>query len=300
MTGNASRAAVAAAAAGALVGSGIVATRLVIAQSDPAALAFLRYVIGVLCLLPPLALAGWSRIAPRDLLPIALLGIGQFGILIVLLNYGLQFMPSARGALLFATFPLMTMLLAAALGKERLTPFKIVGVTATVIGVGLVFGEKALQPGTAGWIGEIAVLGSAFCGALCSVLYRPYLQRYPPLTVSAFAMFASVLFLGALTGADGFFAQWPDYTAGGWFAVGFIGISSGIGYYLWLWALKHTTPTRVAVFLSLSPITATVPGALVLFEPVSATFLIGLAAVAFGLIVAHRDKDHPKAIQTPD
>ena len=52
-------------------------------------------------------------------------GFGQFGILIVLLNYGLQFMPSARGALIFATFPLMTMLLAAVLGKETLNRFKI-------------------------------------------------------------------------------------------------------------------------------------------------------------------------------
>ena len=34
-------------------------------------------------------------------------------------------MPSARGALIFATFPLMTMLLAAVLGKETLNRFKI-------------------------------------------------------------------------------------------------------------------------------------------------------------------------------
>jgi drug/metabolite transporter (DMT)-like permease len=234
-------------------------------------------------------MAGWPRFQSRHILPIALLGIGQFGILIVLLNYGLQFMPSARGALIFATFPLMTMLLAAGLGKEALNRFKILGVSATILGVGLILGEKALQPGTDDWAGEFAVLGSTFCGALCSVLYRPYLQRYPPLAVSAFAMFASVLFLAILAGVEGFFAGVPEFTPGGWFAVIFIGISSGIGYFLWLWALKHTTPTRVAVFLSLSPVTATFLGALFLAEPVTATFLLGLGAVAFGLTVAHRE-----------
>lgn len=286
----AARAVLAAAIAGMPVGSGVVATRYVIAQTDPASLAFLRYAVGLVCLLPPVLMAGWTRFAARDYLPIALLGIGQFGILIVLLNYGLQFMPSARGALIFATFPLMTMLLAASLGKEALNRFKIAGVTATIVGVGLILGEKALQPGAEGWAGEIAVLGSAFCGALCSVLYRPYLQRYPPLAVSAFAMLASVLFLAALAAFEGFFNAVPDFTPGGWFAVIFIGVSSGVGYFLWLWALKHTTPTRVAVFLSLSPVTATILGALILAEPVTATFLLGLAAVAFGLTIAHRDK----------
>lgn len=286
----ATRAVLAAAVAGALVGSGVVATRFVIAQTDPASLAFLRYAVGLVCLAPPALLAGWKHFEPRDYLPIALLGIGQFGILIVLLNYGLQFMPSARGALIFATFPLMTMLLAAGLGKEALNRFKVLGVSATIIGVALIMGEKALQAGAASWAGEIAVLASAFCGALCSVLYRPYLQRYPPLAVSTFAMLASVLFLAALAGAEGFFGGVPEFTLGGWIAVVFIGVSSGVGYFLWLWALKHTTPTRVAVFLSLSPVTATVLGGLLLAEPVTATFLFGLAAVAFGLGIAHRER----------
>ncbi len=283
------RAVVAAMVAGMLVGSGIVATRFVIGQTEPAALAFLRYAIGLACLLPPVLLTRWPRFRRRDLLPIALLGIGQFGILIVLLNYGLQFMPAARGALIFATFPLMTMLLAASMGKESLNRFKIIGVMATFVGVALVLGEKAIVAGPSGWIGEIAVLGSAISGALCSVLYRPYLQRYPPLSVSAFAMLASVLFLAVLAGAEGFFAASPDVTWGGWLAILFIGASSGIGYFLWLWALKHTTPTRVAVFLSLSPVTATILGTVLLSESISAYFIAGLGAVALGLVIAHRD-----------
>lgn len=60
-------------------------------------------------------------------------------------------------------------------------------------------------------------------GALCSVLYRPYLQRYPT---------ASVVALAVLTGFEGFFAQAPRFSAAGCSAVLFIGASSGIGYFL--------------------------------------------------------------------
>ena len=95
--------AIAAAATGFQVGSAMVATRFVVDQSGPASLALLRYVIGFLCLLPFVLLAApRPRFEWRDLLPIGLLGITQFGILVALLNYGLRFIPSGRAALIFA------------------------------------------------------------------------------------------------------------------------------------------------------------------------------------------------------
>jgi drug/metabolite transporter (DMT)-like permease len=282
--------AAAAAATGVLVGAALVATRSIVDQAGPASIALLRYAIGFCCLLPPmLATSGWPRFARRDLLPIALLGIGQFGILVALLNYALAFVTSARAGLIFALMPLLTMLLAAALGRERLGAARALGVGLTVVGVGLALGEKALQSdGAEAWVGELAALASALVGALCSVLYRPYLRRYPTLPVSAFAMLASVVFLALLAGREGFFSAAPALTGVGWLAVLFIGANSGVGYYLWLWALAHTTPTRVTVFLALSPITATALGALLLDEAVTPRSLAGLGLVALGLVMAHR------------
>jgi drug/metabolite transporter (DMT)-like permease len=279
----------AAAATGILVGSAMVVTRFVIHQTAPASLALLRYVIGFCCLLPPALLSARVQFERRDLLPIGLLGITQFGILIALLNYALQFIPSARAALIFATMPLLTMMLATALGHERLTLAKALGVLLTVAGVGFALGEKAVQRGGVAheWVGELAVFASALSGAICSVLYRPYLRKYPTLPVSAFAMLASVGFLAALAAAEGFFGSLPRFTAGGWLAVVFIGVSSGIGYYLWLWALNHTTPTKVTVFLALSPITAAGLGAFLLGENISMMLFLGLACVVFGLWIAH-------------
>lgn len=279
----------AAIATGVFVGATIVATRFVIGQTTPGELAFLRYTIGCCCLLPPALLAGWPRFARRDLLPMALLGITQFGILIFLLNFALQFIPSARSALIFATMPLLTMVLAATLGHERLTWPKSVGVLLTILGVGLALGEKAVGSATLAhhWIGELAVLASAAAGALCSVLYRPYLRRYPTLGVSAFAMLAAVGFLALLAASEGFFQGWPTFTPSGWLAILFIGVSSGVGYYLWLWALAHGNATNVAVFLALNPLTATGLGVLLLGETVTGLFLVGLGAVVVGLWVAH-------------
>jgi len=281
---------IAAAATGIQVGSAMVATRFVIDQSGPASLALLRYLIGVGCLLPAVVLARErARFAPADLVPIALLGIMQFGVLIALLNYGLRFVPSARAALIFATLPLLTTLLAAALGQERLGVTKVTGVLLTIAGVGVALGEKAVEGGGArAWMGELAVFASALSGAVCSVLYRPYLRKYPTVPVSALAMLASVGFLAVLAATEGFFATLPRFTTAGWLAVLFIGVSSGVFYSVWLWALNHAPATQVTVFLALSPITAGVLGPWLLAEPVSSAAWLGLGCVALGLWLAHR------------
>jgi len=283
----------AAAATGILVGSAMVATRFVIDQSTPLSLALLRYLIGFCVLLPPALLLARVRWERRDLLLIGLLGIAQFGILIILLNYALELIPAARAALIFATLPLLTMVMAWALRLEALSMAKTAGVLLTILGVGLALGEKAVQPaapGDSGWLGELAVFGSALIGAACSVLYRPYLRRYPALPVSAIAMLAAIGFLAVLAAGEGFFGAIPRFTVGGWLAVLFIGASSGVGYFLWLWALSRGTPTRVTIFLALSPVTAAALGVLFLGEGLTLPTVAGLACVALGLWTASGER----------
>ena len=191
----------AAAATGIQVGAALVASRVVVQDIGPASLALLRYAIAVCCLLPFFLRHLKTRFSRGDMAVVLGLGVVQFGLLIALLNWGLRYMPSTRAALLFSTFPLLTMLVAAALGREAMTPRKTVGVVLSIFGVAAIFGEKLLVGGQPDeWLGAALVLASALCGAVCSVLYRPYLQRYPTLPVGFWAMVGSVLFLAALAG----------------------------------------------------------------------------------------------------
>jgi drug/metabolite transporter (DMT)-like permease len=155
--------------------------------------------------------------------------------------------------------------------------------------VALVFGDKVFAEAGAGELrGALLVLASALSGAICSVLYRPYLRRYPTLPISAFAMLASVAALAVVAAAEGLFDAWPQITPGGWGAVVFIGFSSGVGYVCWLWALTHASPTRVTVFLALSPITAALLGAVLLGERPSLLLGAAILAVILGLWLAYR------------
>jgi drug/metabolite transporter (DMT)-like permease len=138
----------------------------------------------------------------------------------------------------------------------------------------------------------LAILAAAATGGLCSVLYRPYLRRYPVLPVSAFAMLASVGVLALLAWPEHWLARVGGFSASAWWAVVFVGISSGIGYVTWLYALKHESATRVTVFLALNPLTASLLGWLLLGETPAAATWPALLLVAAGLGLATRPADN--------
>jgi drug/metabolite transporter (DMT)-like permease len=280
------------------VGAAIVASRFAVAEVPPLTLAMLRYAIGFCCLLPfawkgldefRAARAGGGQM--RDLLAMAALGIGQFGVLIALLNYGLQTLGAAVAALIFSLFPLMTLVLAALLGRERVTTALVSGVLLSIAGVAATLWPKLGLAHAGAWWGELAVAAAALTGAICSVLYRPYLRRYPTVPVSALAMLASVLFLAVLALGEHWPARIGTFSAQAWAAIAFIGVSSGIGYFWWLYALKHESPTRVTVFLALNPLTAALLGWSLLRETLPPSAFVAMLLIAAGLWLATRGEE---------
>ncbi|MEH6525553.1 MAG: DMT family transporter [Sneathiella sp.] len=271
-----------------IVGIALVATGSIAQNVGPATIAFMRYFIGVLLLLP-LATAGrWRKVRPRDYAPIALLGIFQFAILIVLLNFSIIHIEVGLAVLIFATLPLLTMLIAVALGQEGFTMRKIIGIVITIIGVSIAVGSTAItvELGSKGWLGIGAAFLSAFTGAICSVFYKPYLQRYPTLQISIMAMTASVLFLFGLAIYEGILDNLVGFDASIWLAFLFIGICSAIGYFTWLYALTHTFPSNVTVFMGLSPVSAAVFGAIFIAQPLTIQDVVGSVFVAVGLMIS--------------
>lgn len=281
----------AAALAGIQVGAGIAGSRWLVGDIGPLSLTFLRYAVALATLLPLLAAVGGTRaslarLTAGDAMRVALLGIAQFGVLIALLNVGLKHVDAGLGALLFATFPLMTLVIATAAGHERFDAPLAAGVLLTIVGVGLALGVHPPAIGGGSFVlGAACVLVAALCGAVCSVLYRPLLRRHATLPLGTLAMASAVLALVPAAAAEGLLTQARALSFLQWAVVVAIGLSSGIGYWMWLWVLKHTAPTKAATFLALSPVTAALIGALALGEPISAGLVVGVVCILLGLVL---------------
>ena len=273
---------------GVQVGAAIVASRAAVDDLGPTVLALFRYAIGASMILPLALHLGWRRIPLRDLWVIAALGIGQFGILVALLNLAVMYISAGLGSLIFATMPVQTVLISAALGRQALTLRRFLGALLTTLGVAAALSDRLIGEavGIDLWIGIGAALASALTGAVCSVLYRPYLTRYPTVQLSGLAMGASVLFLAVLSPFDAPPIGWDALEAAPWGVVAFIGASSGIGYITWLYSLREMAATEVTLFLALAPITALLLGALLLGETLGLGLFAGLALVIIGMRLA--------------
>ena len=288
---RAQRAAWAAAVASVCFGASVVATRYVVAQTTPLSLAFLRYLLATACLLP---VVGWRAVVAvptADRWRMAGLGVLFFGVFPWSFSASLTHLPSAHVAMVVATNPLVTLLLSRVRGVERIGAVQLMGQLLAFAGlvVALPIFASPVPAAADAWIGYLEIATTVLCGSIYNVFSRPLLGRYPPLVMTTVSMIAGTLFLAPLAAWQGLFQAVPVFTPLGWAAVLFLGIAGGaVGFGLWIWALQRSTPSRVAVFLAINPITAILLGALLLGESVTARLLVGLLAVIGGILLATR------------
>ena len=277
----------AAVASSAFGGMAAAVTRFIIDAADPVAIAVFRFGLGFLILLP-VALAlrcRWPR--GRDWIGVAALGVMFYGVFFVVYAEAPVYTTAARGALAISTLPLLTMIVAALLEKEKLTVRKSVGVLVAMSGVALALAAGLAEAPAQAWRGDLIMTAGMLSMALYNVLSRPFMQRSSPLGYAT----AGMAFGGGLNTflvlQSGGFGAVAAFGAAQWAAVLYLGVFAGaLGFYLWVYALERATPTRVANTITVSPIAAAALGAVLLGEPIGASLLIGIAAVALGIYIA--------------
>lgn len=278
----------AAAAAALSAGAAVVATRVVIGETDPISLVFYRYLISVLCFAPIMPML-WPRsgLDAVEYGKIALFGILFFVLFPWTFNAALQFNPAARGAVGLATIPIQTLLLATLLGRERLTWSKAAGVLLAFSGIVVAFGASALGSGNRSYLyGDLLMLLSGFCAAVYSVFGRPTLMRHGPLFVTALAMAFSVAALFPVVFVKGGGAPIPSFSSNGWLVILFLGTVAGaLQFSLYMWALRNLPPSTTTLYLTLNPITAVLLGVGLLGEILTIELVIGMALVLIGFLV---------------
>jgi len=279
----------AAAAASALsAGAAVVATRVVIAETDPISLVFYRYLISVLCFVPILP-AIWPRhqLAASEYAKIALFGILFFLLFPWAFNASLQYNPAARGAVGLATVPIQTLLVAAAFGRERLTAAKIAGVALAFSGILVAFGTAAFRHDNSNALfGDALMLLGVLCAAVYSVFSRATLMRHGPLFVTALAMAFAVMILLPFVAMREPGIALPTLDSQGWVALLFLGTIAGtVQFSLFMWALRWLPPTTTVLYLTLNPITAMMLGMALLGEKLTVELIAGMTLVLTGILV---------------
>ncbi len=271
------------------VGGGAgVATRFLVRDLDPMALAAFRFGVGFLVLLPLALHVRWPR--GRDWIGVGLLGLLFFTVFFVLFNLALAYTTAARGALALSALPLVTMALAALLGAERLSARKLGGVLIAIggVAVALAAGLEAAPDGA--WRGELIMVGATIAMALYSIWSKPFVARSSPIGFLVAGMGIGSTAAIAIAAARGDFAVMADLAPAQWAALAYLGIFGGaVAFWLWIWALQRASPTLVTATMTVNPIAAGLLAGLLLDEPVGLSLAIGVAAVLAGIWIATTD-----------
>jgi drug/metabolite transporter (DMT)-like permease len=274
-----------------LGGFAVGVTRFVIGATDALTLGALRFGVGALILLPFVVLQRrlWPR--RRNLIGILLLGLLYFGLYPVLFNASLMYTTAVRGALALSATPLLTMVAAAILRVEPLTARKTLGVSVATLGVVAALLTGLTDAPHGAWRGDALMVAAAVCGAFYNVWSAPYIRQIGPVSYTVIGMIAGSILLTGLSWLRSGFDAIPGFSPTDWAAIAFLVTFGGaVTFYLWSYALEKTTPTRVAIAITLNPVAAGFFGVIVLNEPLSFSLAAGLLTVLTGIWIAGSDR----------
>ncbi len=228
---------------------------------------------------PRLALSGsdWILICQTALLTIGLAYSLQF--------WGQQYVTSGLTAVVFASQPLFTFLIAhTELPNEPLTTPKILGVLLGIIGVAVIFADQLRAENILAAWGCGGFLIAAAAMAFAQVRVKGRGGHIDPMVLATFQMAlggATLLALGIAFEGNPAAVSWSASAIAALAYLSLIG--SALAFVLFYWLLRHMEVGRVMSMALVHPVVAVVAGWIVLDEVLSWRAFAGTAGVMAGL-----------------
>ena len=267
----------------AIWGIGYVATKAGLQYAPPFTFLSLRFIFGLLCLLPVVLL--WRTAWPKrrkEWFHLAVAGLLMHAVQLGA-SHNAQYLGMSAGvsALIIACQPLITAIVASRFLNENLSKRQWLGVVIGLVGVGLVVWHKIdiREVGTASLLCGVVALS----GVTAATLYQ---RRFSPTAdlqaAAVIQLAASLVVIGPLAIAvEGFEA---NHTWQLWASVAFLVIFASIlGVSVLYYLLRHGEATRVTSMMYLPPLFAVAAEAAMFGVVPSALALAGIAVTCAGV-----------------
>jgi len=256
--------------------------KIAVGEMPPLTLALGRVAIAATFLI---ALARATGVAlPDRWRPFLVMGLLDNALPFSLIFWGQTHIASGLAAILNATTPLFTVLVAHfATADEKLNVARLAGVAAGFAGVVVMLGPDLLRDLGAAVAAQLACLGAAISYAFAGIYGRRF-RGEPALRVAAGQLIASSAMLAPLVIVLDRPWQLAPPGANAWGAlVALATLSTALGYLLYFRILARAGATNVLLVTFLIPVSAILLGTLLLGEALAMRHLVGMAAIAVGL-----------------
>lgn len=205
----------------------------------------------------------------------------------VMLTWGQDRIDSSQAAILVASMPLSTVLIAHFWINEELTVDRALGVLVGFGGVFLLVGGDLRDLTGSGTLGQFAVIAGAVGYSTGTVFARRHLQNADIITTAAGQTLVgtAIMIPLALAVDTPFDLSLSMKTVLAWVALGVF--PSGVAYLIYFRLVHQLSATQASMVTYLIPITAILLGVLVLDENVARSSFGGLALIVAGIWVVN-------------
>ncbi len=270
-------------------GLNFAATKYAAEAIPPLLLVALRFSVGGVLLFVILRLLEpKSRLAGRDLLPMAALGCFGVATAQTGFTFGLSLTSAASTGLIFATAPVWGLLLGAVLGLERPTMRNVLGVGLSIAGVAFVVSE-GFGAGDNSLLGDAIVLVAAVCVGAYAVLSMPLLERHSPLAVATYPVLFGTPVLLLLSAPQLAGMRWGEVGAGPLLAILYAAVfATAFAFTAWQRGISRIGANRVLVYQYLITIVGVASGIIFFGETLGWAKIVGGIIILLGVYLARR------------
>lgn len=268
-------------------GSTFVVTKELVGLWPPFTLALARVGSGTLMLMP-LAIARHRRGTRLPWGTIWLMGLLGVTLYYLLFNLAMVYISASQGALVQASIPAMTALVAVVWLRERATAVRWLGIALSVGGVLIVFSGNGADPGKSTLAGNFLMFASVVCWALYTALAKR-VANFETLVITTCVTGTGTLLLVPFSAYEIVSTGLQPLPITGWMGVLYLGgVASGLAYVLYNASLRHLDAGAVGVYTNLIPVVGVLTGVAFLGEPLSLRAIVGGAVVMLGVWITSR------------
>jgi len=172
--------------------------------------------------------------------------------------HGLMRTAPVNASIIMVATPILVLVMAGVLIKERITYMKVLGVLLGAAGaLTLIFLKPAGGTTGATTLGDAFILINAISYAVYLVIVKPLMARYTAVTVMAWCFFFGLLMVLPFGWNELIAVEWSGLSMSIWLAVGFVVVLvTFVAYLLNTWALGEVSPTVVGTYIYMQPVLA--------------------------------------------
>ncbi|QSE97861.1 DMT family transporter [Fulvivirga lutea] len=172
---------------------------------------------------------------------------------------GLSMTNPINGSVIMTTSPIMVMLVAYLLGREKLTVMKIVGVLVAAVGAYLLLTKDGISLNEGTFLGDLLILINGTSYAVYLVIVKPLMAKYTAITVIKWVFLFGIIFTLPFGYEQLSIVNWSVISTNGWLSIVYVIFGATFTVYLLnVWSLKHVNSSVVGIYIYFQPVISTI------------------------------------------